>query len=170
MTRMFVALWPPPEAVQALVALDRPPAEGVRWSEPVQWMVALRPLGHVVAAAVVEPLRAALEAAFDGAPAVDCVLGPVTQRLGGDWLSAPVSGLDDLAVSVFDATADIVPVTHPQPFRAYVVLARGRVPKELAGREVSASWTARSVALVADRSAPGRPRYEDLASLPLGNG
>jgi 2'-5' RNA ligase len=62
-----------------------------------------------------------------------------------------------------------VPVTHPQPFQADVVLARGRVPRDLAGRPVSGSWTARSVALVADRSSPRAPRYEDLGAFPLGS-
>jgi len=47
------------------------------------------------------------------------------------------------------------------------VLARGRVPMELAGRPVAGSWTARSVSLLADRSAPGRVRFEELASFPL---
>jgi hypothetical protein len=59
-------------------------------------------------------------------------------------------------------------VTHPQPFQADLVLARGRVPKELAGLPVTASWTARSVALVADRSSPWAVRYEDLGIIPLG--
>jgi hypothetical protein len=69
---------------------------------------------------------------------------------------------------VFEATEELVPVTHPQPFQADVVLARGRVPKELAGRPVSAWWTARSVSLVADRSSPAVVRFEDLAVIPLG--
>jgi hypothetical protein len=47
------------------------------------------------------------------------------------------------------------------------VLARGRVPAELAGRPVAGSWTARSVSLVADRSAPRALRFEDLATFPL---
>jgi hypothetical protein len=79
----------------------------------------------------------------------------------------PVGGLEELAEAVFASTAALVPVTHPQPFRADLVLARGRVPKELAGVAVSASWTARAVALVADHSAPGSPRFEDLAVVPL---
>ena len=83
------------------------------------------------------------------------------------WLGVPVSGLDDLAAVVFEATQELVPVTHPQPFQADLVLARGRVPQELAGRPVAGSWTARSVALVADRSSPRGPRLEDLASFPL---
>jgi 2'-5' RNA ligase len=130
-------------------------------------MVKLRPLGRVDDRAV-PALVDALRAGLDGAPAVRCVLGPATRRLGGQWLGAPVAGLDDLAAAVFEATEELVPVTHPQPFQADVVLARGRVPKELAGRPVSASWAARSVSLVADRSSPAVVRFEDLAVIPLG--
>jgi 2'-5' RNA ligase len=165
--RLFVAAWPPPEVVTVLAALDRPEIPGVRWSTPEQWMVKLRPLGHVEDR-VVPPLRDVLEAELDGAPSAECTLGPATRRLGGQWLGAPVAGLDELASVVFEVTSELVPVTHPQPFRADLVLARGRVPKELAGRPVSASWTARSVALVADRSSPRAPRFEDLAVFGLG--
>jgi hypothetical protein len=167
MTRLFVATWPPSEVVAVLKDLERPAVRGVRWSAPEQWLVKLRPLGHVDGR-VVPTLVDVLEAELDGAPAAECVLGPATRRLGGQWLGAPVAGLEELAAVVFEATGELVPVTHPQPFQADVVLARGRVPKELAGRPVSAAWTACSVALVADRSAPGVARYEDLAVLPLG--
>jgi 2'-5' RNA ligase len=166
MARLFVAVWPPAEVVARLAALDRPALPGVRWSVPAQWLVKLRPLGHVDER-VVPALRHALEAGLEGAPATVCRLGPATRWLGGQWLGAPVSGLDDLAAAVFEATEAVVPVTHPQPFRADLVLARGRVPKELAGWPVAGSWTARSVALVADRSPPGGARFEDLASFPL---
>jgi 2'-5' RNA ligase len=167
MTRLFVAVRPPPDVVARLSALDRPAVPGVRWSTPEQWLVKLRPLGHVDGR-VVPALRDALEAELDGAPAVACRLGPATRRLGGQWLGAPVQGLDDLAGVVFEATQELVPVTHPQPFQADVVLARGRVPRELAGRPVAGSWTARLVSLLADRSAPGTVRFEELASFPLG--
>ena len=104
-------------------------------------MVKVRPFGQV-ADRLVEPLVTALADALDGAPAIECAVGPATRRLGGQWLGAPVNGLDDLAAAVFEATAEIVPVTHPQPFQADIVLARGRV---------LATWPAR-------RSAPhGRP-------------
>jgi 2'-5' RNA ligase len=166
MTRLFVATWPPPEVVALLSALERPALPGVRWSGPEQWMVKVRPLGHVDRR-VVGPLRAALEAELDGAPAAACRLGPATRRLGGQWLGAPVQGLDELAATVFAATEELVPVTHPQPFQADVVLARGRVPASLAGRPVAGSWTARSLALVADRSSPRGPGFEDLATFPL---
>jgi 2'-5' RNA ligase len=168
MARLFVATWPPPEVVAVLSSLERPAVPGVRWSAPARWLVKVRPLGHVDDR-VVPPLVEVLEAELDGAPAAPCVLGPVTRRLGGQWLGAPVAGLEELAAAVFEATEELVPVTHPQPFQADVVLARGRVPRWLAGRPLSASWTARSVALVADRSAPGAARYEDLAVIPLGS-
>ena len=167
MARLSVATWPPDHVVAVLLGLDRPTVPGVRWSKPGQWLVKVRPLGHVDDR-VVPPLIDALEAELDGAPAVECVLGPVTRRLGGQWLGAPVAGLDDLAAVVFDATESLVPVTHPQPFRADIVLARGRVPREVVGLPVSAAWTCRSVSLVADRSSFEIARYEDLAAIPLG--
>jgi hypothetical protein len=166
MARLFVATWPPPEVVAALGALDRPELPGVRWSVPEQWMVKVRPLGYV-RDRVVPPLRDVLEAELDGAPIAECALGPATRRFS-DWLDVPVTGLDELAAVVFEVTSELVPVTHPQPFHAEVVLARGRVPRELGARPLSASWTARSVALVADRSSPRAPKFEDLAVFPLG--
>jgi hypothetical protein len=81
-SRLAVAVRPPPEVVEALEALDRPAVADVRWSTPEQWIVKVRAV-------------------------------------------------------VFDAT--------------------------------DASWMARSLALVADRSAPGVPRLEDVAQFPLGS-
>jgi 2'-5' RNA ligase len=168
MVRLFVALWPPPEVTAVLTALDRPSVPRVRWSTPEQWKITVRPLGHVDDW-VVLPLIDALREELTGAPAVRCVLGPATRRLAGQWLGAPVCGLEELAQVVFEATEGLVPVTHPQPFQADVVLARGRVPKALEGRPVSASWIARSISLVADRSYPRTVDYEDLAVYPLGS-
>jgi 2'-5' RNA ligase len=167
MARLSIAVWPPPRIVTALAALDRPAVDGMRWSTPPQWMVKVRPLGTVNERLVPE-LAAVLDDELKGAPAVRCVLGPVTRLLGGQWLGAPVHGLEDLAAVVFEATEGLVPVTHPQPFQADVVLARGRVPKDLADHPVSGSWTARSISLVADRSSVKAPRFEDLATIPLG--
>jgi 2'-5' RNA ligase len=167
--RLFVAVWPPPAVTGVLAELERPEAPGLRWSVPEQWMVKLRPLGHVDRR-VVAPLLEVLAAELEGAPAVRCVLGPAARRrYSGQWLAVPVAGLDDLAAVVFETTERLVPVTHPQPFQAELALARGRVPRQLDGLPVSASWTARSVALVADRSSPRAPRFEDLGAFPLGS-
>ena len=161
-----MAIRPPAEVIAALAGLPRLPTPGVTWSAPESWLVKLRPLGHVPEH-LVEPLATALAEELEGVPPVPCVLGPVTRRLHAQWLGAPVTGLDDLASLVFDATVGLVPVTHPQPFRADVVLARGRVPAALAGQPVDAGWTVDAVALVADRSAPARPNMIDLARFPL---
>jgi 2'-5' RNA ligase len=166
MARLSVALWPPAEITAVLAALPRPDVGSVRWSVPEQWMVKIRPLGHVDER-LVPALVDALEAELDGAPAAKCTIGPMTRRLGGQWLGVPVDGLDDLGATVFDATEELVPVTHPQPFQVDIVLARGRVPADLAGTPVSAVWTADSVSLVADRSSPHGCRLEDLARIPL---
>jgi 2'-5' RNA ligase len=164
MTRLAVAVWPPPEIVTTLQRLTRQP--GLNWSKPEQWMIKLRPLGHVDPL-LVEPLSTALADELAAAGPADCVLGPETRRLGGQWLGVPVSGLDDLAATVFDATVAIVPVTHPQPFQADIVVARGHVPAEVAGEAITGTWRVESVALVADRSGPGRPRFENVAEFQL---
>ena len=62
-------------------------------------------------------------------------LEPASSHLGrarARHRARPSPGLEDLAAVVFEATERLVPVTHPQPFQADVVLARGRVPRELA--------------------------------------
>lgn len=167
MVRLSVAVRPPGEVVAVLVAFARPPLAGVVWSAPEQWIVKVRPLGHVDDT-LVGPLLDVLDAELDGAPEAHCVLGPLTVRRGGQWVAAPVAGLDDVAAAVFDATAELVPVTHPRPHHADVVLARGRAPRELAGLPIQAAWTAGEVLLVADRSAPGRPRLVDVGRIGLG--
>lgn len=167
MARLSVAVWPSPEVNAVVSAFDRPPSPGIHWATPEQWMVKVRPLGHVDAT-LVPALSEALAAALRGAPTLDCVLGPETRRLDGQWLGVPVTGLDDLASVVFEATETLVPVTHPQPFAAWLVLARGKVPKSLGGRPLSATWTTTAVCLVADRSGPGNPRFEDLTVIQLG--
>lgn len=157
----------PPRAIrERLAELPREPRPGVNWTVPERWIVKLRPLGHV-ADHLVAPLVDALADALEGAPAPSCALGPATVRPAGSWLYVPVAGLDELADEVFAATEHLVPVTHPQPYRAALVLATGRVPAELAGAPISGTWRPDEFALIADRSAPGRPLLVDLETFPL---
>ncbi len=169
MVRLAVGIWPSPDVIAAITMIDRLATTGVRWSTPEQWIVKVRPLGHVRPALITE-LVDALGDALDRWPVVVCTVGPATRRLGGQWLGAPATGLDELAAIVFEVTSPIVPVTHPQPFQADIVLARGRVPSELAGHPISATWTVDSVSLVADRSSPLAPGYEDVACFRLARG
>ena len=166
MTRLSVAVRPPRDVVVVLAGLSRPAVPGVIWSSPEQWLVKVRPLGHVDER-LVPDLAEALRNGLDGAPPARCVLGPATVRLAGQWLGVPVEGLEELGRAVFESTEPIVPVTHPQPFRTDLVLARGRAPAQLAGTPLEAVWEADAVALVADRSAPGRPRLVDVVTVPL---
>lgn len=131
-------------------------------------MVKIRPLGHVSPERVPR-LIDVLGAELSGAPVYRATLGPETIRIAGQWLAAPVTGLEEVGAVVFEATEPIVPVTHPQPFRTDLILARGRAPANLAGKPVSASWSVDSLALVADRSSPHGPRFDDLAVFQLGN-
>ncbi len=164
--RLSLAVRPPPEVLSIVSSLPRPQIKSVVWSRSEQWIVKLRPLGHV-SLRLEQPLIEAVDAELNGAPAVRACLGPATQRLAGQWLGVPVAGLDELAAGVFDATEPLVPVTHPQPFRADLVLARGRVPAHLSGIELRAEWTVTEVLLIADRSAPNSPHLEHLAAIRL---
>jgi hypothetical protein len=164
--RLFFAVRPPAAVVAAVAAVPRPPVERVEWSAPERWIVKLRPLGHVPDE-VRGPLVEAVEAELDGAGPVEVHLGPVTRRYSNQQLSAPVCDLRPIAEAIFDATAPIVPVTHPQPIHTDLVLASGRIPAHLLDLPVSASWTVDEVLLIADRSSPRGARLEDVAAIGL---
>jgi len=82
--RLFVAVWPSDEVVDALAALPRPEAPGLRWTRPDQWHVTLRFLGEA------EPdVAAGALGALAAEPTV-AELGPVTRLLGNRIMVAPV--------------------------------------------------------------------------------
>jgi 2'-5' RNA ligase len=162
--QLFVGVWPPPKVRNVLSAYPRPKRDGLRWSTPSQWLITIRPLGHV-ADRIVPELVETLAAELDGAPRTKVSLGT---PLHGEWLRSPVHGLDALLDVVFEVTEPLVPRTHPHnDWTAHLVLARGRSPKDLVA-PLAASWTATSVSLAkATRSKEG-PGYEDIATFPLG--
>jgi 2'-5' RNA ligase len=168
--RLFVAVWPPPAVVQLLESLPRPHHRDVRWTGPDQWHVTLRFLGEVdeeQVPALVESLAAHLAVV----PPPDVLLGPVSRRLGRAVLMLPVTGLDDVAAAVLEATAGVVPLDDPRPFTGHLTLARGRrraaVPAALARAPASAGWRVDEVALVRSRTHPAGARYDDVAGFPL---
>jgi hypothetical protein len=157
--------------VAVLSALDRPAIPGVRWTTPEQWLVKVRPLGHVDDR-VVPPLLEVLEAELDGAPPIGCVLGPATRRLGGQWLGAPVAGLEELAAVVFEATEELIPPGAGCRKSSPAVRSRRR------GRPARSPWSPTAPLREPpatrtwrpSRSAPERPIVDshDLAYAPVG--
>jgi hypothetical protein len=165
--RVSFAVRPPDEVTAMVAALPRPPRDGVSWTVPERWIVKLRPLGHVPVE-LYNTLIDAVADELDGAPPVRVALGPTTERrYGGQQLSAPVTGLDELSDVIFAATEPIVPVTHPQPFHADLVLAGGRIPADLAGAALRIEWVVTGVSLVADRSSPQAVKLADVATITL---
>lgn len=163
--QLFVGVWPPPKVQRVLSTYPRPAGGGLRWSTPSQWLVNVRPLGHV-ADSLVPELLDTLRFELDGAPGPTATLQ--TPR-HGEWLRAPVAGLDELRDVVFEVTTPIVPITHPgaKPWEVVLVLARGRSPRELV-RPLSASWTVGEVVLARATRTPDGPGYETVESFPLG--
>lgn len=164
MVRLAFAVRPPAEVTAVVAAAARPVVEGVAWTPAERWIVKLRPLGHVPDD-LREPLVHAVEAELAGAPPIRVSLGSSVRRLG-QQLCAPVDGLDDLAGAVFDATEALVPVTHPQPIRAELVLANGRIPRHLQV-DLRADWAVHEIQLIADRSSPRGPRLDDVGTIAL---
>ena len=153
--RLFVALWPPADVLDALEAVPRPEAAGVRWTTRDQWHVTLRFLGEVELAEGEALLRS-----LAGFPARDVAIGPDTRRLGRAVLMAPVQGADDLGAAL----------TPDREFIGHLTLARSRrkhLPDELLGLPVSASWRATSVSLVRSTLRPTGAVYDEVARQPL---
>ncbi|MBO0732085.1 MAG: hypothetical protein J2P57_22685, partial [Acidimicrobiaceae bacterium] len=99
MARMFVAVWPPPEAMTALAGLRDDEVEGLRWAPAERWHVTLRFLGEVADDDVAPICQALAEAVSDQLPC-HAALGPATVRLGRATLTVPVAGLDRLGAAV----------------------------------------------------------------------
>jgi 2'-5' RNA ligase len=163
--RLFVAVWPPAEVVDALAALDRTAVEGVRWTTPDQWHVTLRFLGSVESA---EPAVAAL-AALAGAPGTVATIDGRPVRLGREVLALQVEGLSDLAALVGDAFAGIGRPPEHRPFRGHLTLARGRAVRTLSTsrRFQRVSFIVRALSLVESHLGQAGARYESVASVEL---
>lgn len=156
--RLFVAVWPPGEALDAIEAMPRPERAGVRWTTREQWHVTLRFLGRVDDPAPV--LGALAEAAL---PRARGVLGPRSERLGRSVLCLPAAGLDELAAVVRAATAG-VGAPEGRPFRGHLTLARSRHGGvgSLAGQPLVAEFPVEEVSLVRSHLHPDGARYETI--------
>ena len=143
MSRLFVAVWPPADVVEALAVLPRPEAAGVRWTKPERMHITLRFLGEAAEGEVADVLGAV------PLPRVEAVAGPIAERLGRGVLMMPVAGLDQLARAVLDATGHLGRPPEDRPFVGHLTLARfkGRAPKWLRA-PIELAWTVADIALV----------------------
>ena len=159
--RVFVAARPPAtlaERFAALVAGD--PA--VRPVPVGQLHVTLRFLAATDASAVTERLRTV------ALPAATATVGSGCALLGRDAVVLPVRGLDELAVAVVAATADLGRVPG-QPFRGHLTLGRLRrgadLPR-LAG--VESAFAVPSVDVVVSELRHDGAVHTVVATLPTG--
>lgn len=164
MARLFIAVWPPEDVLDAVAALPRPDEPGVRWLPRAQWHVTLRFLGEA------DPEVAAAALARVEAAPVEVVLGPQVSRLGRFVVCLPARGLEPVAAAVGAATAAIGQPPDPRPFNGHLTLARlrHRGACGVTGTPFTASFTARAVHLVRSETRAEGAVYTDLAERRLG--
>jgi len=166
MARLFLAVWPPPNVLEALDELPRSEERGVRWTPRERLHATLRYVGKAEPADVVR--------ALDGQPlrTARADVGPRVSRLGSRVVVAPVAGLDRLAADVGGATAELCEPGDPRSFTGHITLARMRTPGPcaLVGHPVSGSFDVPYVALVASEQRTGSAKYTELARFPVEGG
>ena len=181
MMRLFVAVTPPPHALDELrsaTAAMRSAHPELRWTRPDQWHLTLAFLGDVGdetradlaprlgrAAARHPPMRLALRGA-----------GRFGDRVLWTRVAGDVAALRRLAASVQAAARRAGIDVEDRPYRPHLTLARGREGASLRASVdeltgfVGTTWTAGDLHLVRSHlgAGPGRSsRHEPLVSWPL---
>ena len=143
MSRLFVAVWPPPDVIETLARLPRPEAPKVRWTALDRLHVTLRFLGEADEDAVADALRGLR------APAAAITLGPGVERLGRGVLMVPVRGAEGLAAAAVAATGHLGRPPPDRPYVGHLTVGRfDRRPPPGYVPAVEASFTASEIALV----------------------
>ncbi len=166
MPRLFVAVYPPGAIVDALRALPREAGPDVRWVPEEQLHVTLRFFGMTD----VEPAKGRLAGLIPSLRGATAELGPRVSRLGRSVVCVPVAGLDELASSIAEATADLGEPPDPRPFRGHLTLARlrNRAACGLAGASFDRSFSVDRVHLVESVTRPTGAEHATVASWALG--
>ena len=185
---MFVALVPPPEAVEDLDAFLEPRrASGAfRWALPEQFHVTLSFLASV-ADRHLDELVERLERAGKRRTSFDTRIAgggafPNAGRARVVWAGLDLdeqgrTELERLATGARAAASRTGIQVDGQRFRAHITIARLGRPAEVSNwvrlldAYAAPSWTAERIELVASHLGEGpghRPRYETVAELPLG--
>lgn len=146
-----------------LTSLHRKDQRGVRFVRPESWHVTLRFLGEADPDEVTDALdRATLSPAR-------ARLGPAVDIVSERALVIPVQGLESLARTVEEHTAQIGKPPGKR-FVGHLTVARVKshvpMPRAL-GSLVSAEFDVDEIALVQSRLDPGGARYETIETWPL---
>ncbi|TWP37885.1 RNA 2',3'-cyclic phosphodiesterase [Leekyejoonella antrihumi] len=180
--RMFVAVVPPPAVREDLASFLEPRA-GHPWIDPEQWHLTLAFLESVREARIDELLDALASAASRRRPMQLALAGagafPEPARAKVLWIGVEgdAEELQRTAGNVRAAAAHHGATPDGKEFRAHLSVSRLRkVQHEAKWVDVLStyrgpSWTASSIELIASylhEGPRGRPRYETVASLPLG--
>ncbi len=165
MARLFIAVQPAEQVVEALRELPRKDGPGVRWVRPENWHITLRFLGEADADEVAERLdRAAL-------PVAHARYGPGVDLLFDRVVVVPVHGVDELARAVVDATRDLGSEPPPKRFAGHLTVARlkprGWVPAVI-GAPLTGAHAVDEIALVASTLRPTGAEHETIATWPTG--
>jgi RNA 2',3'-cyclic 3'-phosphodiesterase len=167
--RLFIAVWPPDDVLDAVEELPRPKLVGCRWTTRDQWHVTLRFLGEMA-----DDELPTVVAALEGI-AVDPVtatMGPAVELLNPRIVSVPVAGLESVGPAVITATASLGRPPEDRPFRGHLTLARlTGVRKRDLGPAIEApideTWPVEEVHVVRSFLSPKGARYETVAVVPL---
>jgi 2'-5' RNA ligase len=176
--RLFVALWPPPDAVSELLAVVdgiRTENARLRWTASEQWHLTLAFLGEVA-----DERRPELEERLARAASRH---PPLTLRFAGGGrfgtrvlftrVESDREPLVRLAASVAAAARRSRIPVEDRPYRPHLTLARGRDGEDLRplaerlGSFEGRRWTATHVDLVQSRLGSGPARYVSSASWQL---
>jgi len=163
MARLFVAVWPPEEVIEALRALRRKDERGVRFLPPENWHVTLRFLGESRPEEVIERLEG-IELARTQAR-----LHPAVDLLGRRQVIVPVSGTEALARAVTVATDGLGEAPTHRRYVGHLTLARMRKdarPPRVTGTSFDETFEVTEVALVRSRLRPTGSEYETVATWP----
>ena len=120
MPKLFVAVWPPHDVVDALAGLPRPAAPGVRWTRRERLHITLRYLGECDLEEALATLRG------QEFPTATVTLGPEPERLGRGVLMLRAEGLEDLGDAVLEATRYIGEEPPDRPYFGHMTVARYR--------------------------------------------